>query len=297
MSETDYPTDIDVSLEAIIEAMLFAAGKPLTLEQITALFPEEELPEIDEIKLALENLKEDYEERGIALKKVASGYRFQVRQSMIPWVMGLWSEKAPKYTRALLEILALIAYRQPITRGEIEEIRGVSVSSNIIRSLQEREWVRIVGRRDVPGRPAMYATTRQFLDHFNLANLNELPPLSEIQDLDVIAEKLESSLQKEFKDIAVIHREEETEVAEKPTNKNNHADNHHDNVKEVNYLVDHDRVQAFKDEAEKADQEVFASVDDLLASVKTDFTDYSPTKVENAKDNSSSEQKSDYASG
>lgn len=178
-------------LSLILEAVIMASSRPLNIEQLAALFPEEERPDGNEIREALVVVSEACEGRAFELKQVASGFRFQVRQQMAPWIGGLWDEKPQRYTRALLETLALIAYRQPITRGEIEDIRGVSVSSNIIRTLQEREWVRVVGHRDVPGRPAMFATTRQFLDYFNLQNLNELPPLSEIRDLEEIAKSLE----------------------------------------------------------------------------------------------------------
>ena len=178
-------------LSLILEAAIMASSRPLNIEQLAALFPEEERPDGNEIREALVKVSEACEGRAFELKQVASGFRFQVRQQMAPWIGGLWDEKPQRYTRALLETLALIAYRQPITRGEIEDIRGVSVSSNIIRTLQEREWVRVVGHRDVPGRPAMFATTRQFLDYFNLQNLNELPPLSEIRDLEEIAKSLE----------------------------------------------------------------------------------------------------------
>ncbi|USE38889.1 SMC-Scp complex subunit ScpB [Endozoicomonas sp. SCSIO W0465] len=178
-------------LSQILEAAILASSRPLTIEQLAALFPEEERPDGNEIREALVKVSEACDGRAFELKQVASGFRFQVRQSMARWIGGLWDEKPQRYTRALLETLALIAYRQPITRGEIEEIRGVSVSSNIIRTLQEREWVRVVGHRDVPGRPAMFATTRQFLDYFNLQNLNELPPLSEIRDLEAAAKALE----------------------------------------------------------------------------------------------------------
>ncbi|WP_252179416.1 SMC-Scp complex subunit ScpB [Endozoicomonas sp. 4G] len=182
-------------LQRILEGALLASQKPLTVEKLAALFPEdlypeEERPDGNRIREALVAISEACEGRGFELKQVASGYRFQVRQELSPWVGRLWEEKPQRYTRALLETLALIAYRQPITRGEIEDIRGVAVSSNIIRTLQDREWVRVVGHRDVPGRPAMFATTRQFLDYFNLENLNELPPLSEIRNLEEAAREL-----------------------------------------------------------------------------------------------------------
>ena len=171
------------SLKQIVEAALIAAGGPLTLDQILALFAEdEEQPERASVLECIRALEEDYRARGIEIAEVAGGYRIQVRASVAPWVARLWDEKAPRYSRALLETLSLIAYRQPITRGEIEEIRGVAVSTNIVKTLTEREWVRVVGHRDVPGRPALYATTRKFLDYFGLRSLNDLPPLAQIRD-------------------------------------------------------------------------------------------------------------------
>ena len=172
------------TLKDIVEAALLAAGQPLSLDKLGNLFEEEARPDREELLAALEDLEGDCRDRSYELKRTASGYRFQVRQAMAPWISRLWDEKPKKYSRALLETLVLIAYRQPITRGDIEQIRGVSVSSDIIRTLVEREWVRVVGHRDVPGRPALFATTRQFLDYFNLKSLDELPPLDEIRDLD-----------------------------------------------------------------------------------------------------------------
>jgi segregation and condensation protein B len=168
----------------IIEGLLLAAGRPLPLESIAAVFNEEERPENDELLGVLARIDEECGDRGFELTKVASGYRFQVKQELAEWVGKLWEERPPRYTRALLETLALVAYRQPITRGDIEEIRGVAVSSNIIRTLLDREWIRVVGQRDVPGRPSMFATTKQFLDYFNLESLQQLPALSEIRDID-----------------------------------------------------------------------------------------------------------------
>lgn len=185
-------------IRAIVEAALLAAGKPLSLDQLRGLFTEEERPARQVMEHVLMLLEQSCEGRGFELGKVASGYRLQVRQDYAPWVGRLFEEKPPRYSRALLETLALIAYRQPITRGEIEDIRGVTVSSNIVRTLLEREWVRIVGHRDVPGRPAMYATTKQFLDYFNLAGLDQLPPLSEIRDLEVIGQEIEKNIQAEI---------------------------------------------------------------------------------------------------
>ena len=181
----------DEMLRKIIEGALLAAGKALNIAKLKTLFPEVACPSDEKILEVLDCISAACEDRGFELKEVASGFRFQVRQELSPWVGRLWEEKPQRYTRALLETLSLIAYRQPITRGEIEEIRGVSVSSSIVRTLMERDWVRIVGHRDVPGRPAMYATTRDFLDYFNLKNLDELPSLSEIRDLDELNKKLE----------------------------------------------------------------------------------------------------------
>lgn len=177
-------------LVQIIEAALLAAGKPLTVAQLGALFEEHERPANDDIRAALEDVRERCEGRGYELVDVASGFRFQVREQMSPWVSRLWHERPQKYSRALLETLALVAYRQPITRGEIEEIRGVAVSTNIIRTLHERDWIRVVGHRDVPGRPSMYATTRDFLDYFNLKSLDQLPALADIRDLETLNAEL-----------------------------------------------------------------------------------------------------------
>ena len=177
-------------IKQIVEAAIFAADGPLDRDALLLLFDEQERPEKADLSRSLEQISEDYAERGIELKEVASGFRFQVRKDLGPLVSRLWQEKPPRYSRAILETLALVAYRQPITRGEIEEIRGVSVSSHIIKSLLERNWVRVVGHRDVPGRPAMFATTRQFLDYFDLKSLEDLPPLSEIKDLDKLNEEL-----------------------------------------------------------------------------------------------------------
>ena len=178
-------SDVDNKVKMIVEGLLLAAGRPLTLDNIIQVFSKEEQPDRKELKLVMESIAEDCADRGFELKEVASGFRFQVKQELSEWVANLWEERPPRYTRALLETLALVAYRQPITRGDIEEIRGVGVSSNIVRTLLDREWIRVVGHRDVPGRPAMFATTKQFLDYFNLKSLQDLPPLSEIRDLAV----------------------------------------------------------------------------------------------------------------
>ncbi|MBV6896880.1 SMC-Scp complex subunit ScpB [Xanthomonas euvesicatoria] len=167
----------------IIEAALLASSQPLTLAQLQGLFPEEEPAPPGSVERALELLREACAERGVELVEVASGFRFQVKADVHGWVARLWTERRTKYTRATLETLALIAYRQPITRGEIEQVRGVAVSSNIIQALEEREWIRVVGHRDVPGKPALFGTTKGFLDYFGLKRLDELPPLSELKDI------------------------------------------------------------------------------------------------------------------
>ena len=178
-------------LKNIIEAALLAAGRPLDVDQIMNMFEESERPDRGDVRSAIKALQSEYDNRGIEVKQVASGYRVQIRSDLSRWVTKLWEERPPRYSRALMETLALIAYRQPITRGEIEEIRGVSVSTNIMRSLLDRDWVRIVGHRDVPGKPAMFGTTKQFLNYFSLKSLDELPPLSELCDFDSLNVELD----------------------------------------------------------------------------------------------------------
>jgi len=171
-------------LKRILEAALLAAAQPLSLPQLSALFVEPDVPTHEDLARALEQLGEECADRGVELKEVASGFRYQVRQDVNTWVARLWTERQTKYSRALLETLALIAYRQPITRGEIEQIRGVAVSTNIVKTLEEREWIRVVGYRDVPGKPELFGTTKSFLDYFELKSLDELPPLAEIRDVE-----------------------------------------------------------------------------------------------------------------
>ncbi len=173
----------ETEIKHVVEAALLAAGRPLTLERIGDLFKGKgSVPDRTTLKRVLETLAADYQGRGIELREVGSGYRVQIKRSMSDWLAPLWEERAPRYTRALLETLALIAYRQPITRAEIEEVRGVVVSTNIVRTLLERSWIRVVGHRDVPGKPAMFGTTREFLDYFGLTKLEDLPPLAELKD-------------------------------------------------------------------------------------------------------------------
>jgi len=171
-------------LAPLLEAFLLASGKPQSLERLFELFEEGERPEPPVFKKALTLLAKSCDGRAFELKEVASGYRLQIREKFSPWVGRLWEERPQRYSRAMLETIALIAYRQPITRGEIEDVRGVAVNSHIVKTLLEREWIRIVGYRDVPGKPAMFATTKAFLDHFNLQNLDDLPPLAELRELE-----------------------------------------------------------------------------------------------------------------
>lgn len=187
-------------LKKIIESALMAHSQPLTIEKLQTLFSndhvldskvETTIPNKNEMLTALESIAESCSDRGFELKKVSSGWRFQVRAEMAQWVNKLWEEKPQKYSRALLETLSIIAYRQPITRGDIEEVRGVAVSSHIIKTLSEREWVKVVGHRDVPGRPSLFATTKQFLDYFNLESLEDLPSLRELADIDSLTPELD----------------------------------------------------------------------------------------------------------
>lgn len=171
-------------LAPLLEAFLLASGKPQSMERLFELFEEGERPEPAVFKKALVLLGKSCEGRAFELKEVASGYRLQIREKFSPWVGRLWEERPQRYSRAMLETMALIAYRQPITRGEIEDVRGVAVNSHIVKTLLEREWIRVVGYRDVPGKPAMFATTKAFLDHFNLKNLDDLPPLAELRELE-----------------------------------------------------------------------------------------------------------------
>ena len=211
------------SLKSILEGVLMAADEPLSLATLAAVFSDDERPSNAEIGTALSALQDDYAERGIELREVASGFRIQVREDVNTWVSRLWEERPQRYSRALLETLALIAYRQPITRGDIEEVRGVSVRSSIIRTLQEREWIRVVGHRDVPGKPALFGTTKAFLDYFGLSSLDDLPSLAEIKDM----ENLEPELDLEGGSVADEDASEvdEPAAAEDPERASDDADN------------------------------------------------------------------------
>ena len=184
-------------LKPILEAILISADKPLSIEKLLGFFQPEDLVNREDIKKALANLIQCYDNNGFELVETASGFRFQTREEYKQWVTQHWDEKPSKYSRALLETLALVVYRQPITRAEIEDIRGVAVSSYIIKTLQEREWIRIVGHKEVPGRPSLLGTTRQFLDYFNLKSLDEMPSLSDIQDIDKLYPELALKLEQQ----------------------------------------------------------------------------------------------------
>ena len=182
-------------LRNMVEGALLVAGRPLNLDELLALFTDEERPGRDELRKAVEALAEEFKDRGVEIKEVASGYRIQVKSELAPWISRLWEERPARYSRALLETLALVAYRQPITRGEIEDVRGVSVSTHIIRTLQDRGWIRIVGHRDVPGHPEMFGTTKEFLDYFSLKSLDELPTLAQLRDIESINAELDLGIE------------------------------------------------------------------------------------------------------
>ncbi len=183
-------TDTHSELKNILEAALLVAGQPLTIDKMLSLFPEDSRPSRDDVRAALRHIENECAGRGIELMQVDQAFRFQTRPRYAEWISRLYEERPVRYSRALLETLAIIAYRQPVTRGEIEDIRGVAVSSEIIKTLMGRDWIRQVGTRDVPGRPALYGTTRGFLEHFNLKSLDELPPLAELRDVEKIAAEL-----------------------------------------------------------------------------------------------------------
>ena len=274
--------DVDNKVKMIIEGLLLAAGRPLTLESIAAVFNDDERPENEELLAVLARIDEECSDRGFELTKVASGYRFQVKQELAEWVSKLWEERPPRYTRALLETLALIAYRQPITRGDIEEIRGVAVSSNIIRTLLDREWIRVVGQRDVPGRPSMFATTKQFLDYFNLESLQQLPALSEIRDMDggakdlgfeaelAAARVLEMPENTEEENTAELSEDEKAELlaeeeaialSQKPL----------DEILHPNGLPESSEESEESDEQEDDGEDEFAEIDQALSALEQDL--------------------------
>ena len=200
-SRQPLPDSATAPLQQIVEAALLVSPEPLTIDRLQALFGDSP-PTRPQLQKVLAQLLEDCVDRGYELVQVASGWRFQVRQSLAPWISRMYAERPPRYSRALLETLALVAYRQPVTRGDIEEVRGVAVSTGIMRTLLERNWIKVVAYREVPGRPALYGTTKEFLDYFNLTSLEDLPSLGEVRDLDEMGRELEMSLGLELGDAA-----------------------------------------------------------------------------------------------
>ena len=288
--------DVDNKVKMIIEGLLLAAGRPLSLESIAGVFSDEERPENAELLAVIERITHDCGDRGFELVKVASGYRFQVKQELSEWISKLWEERPPRYTRALLETLGLIAYRQPITRGDIEEIRGVAVSSNIIRTLLDREWIRVVGQRDVPGRPSMFATTKQFLDYFNLESLQQLPPLSEIKDLASAAKELgfeaelaaarvlelpeeavdEASLElTEEQQAELLAEEEAIALSQKPLDEILHPNGRPPEPDDSAYDEDED-----EDEAAAEDNEELAAIDEALEALERNLSGNPESAIE-----------------
>jgi segregation and condensation protein B len=256
-------------IKNIIEAALMVSTQPLSVTKIINLFEAEQTMEVerDDIRTALEALQNDYQDRGIELVEVASGFRVQARDDYADWVNHLFDERPPRYSRALLETLAIIAYRQPITRGEIEEIRGVSVSSTIIKTLQEREWIKVVGHRDVPGKPALLATTKSFLDYFNLKKLSELPSLEDIKDFDAINPDLFEELEGQ------VNAEEQAGTGDNDANGNNEtvqdvenksepveADTDEDKEMDTEAELDTDEIEAVDIESEEVENDEGATV-------------------------------------
>ena len=285
MTETETKRIEIPALKQIVEGAILAADQPLNIDQMISLF-EKDQPSRANVREVLKEIEQDCEGRGFELKQVASGYRFQVRQDYGEWVSRLWEERPPRYSRALLETLALIAYKQPITRGDIEEIRGVAVSTNIMRSLLEREWVRVVGHRDVPGRPAIYATTRIFLDYFNLSSLEELPTLSDIKDLDKVNEEL--NLEEEIIEIRSLELQAdeqmdtsgiEDEDLEKVTE---HVNAIQDNIRNLFAAdaEDEELDEELDQDLEEDDGEAEVDVEtDIKANVKADVKEEASTNI------------------
>ncbi|GAB1268183.1 hypothetical protein NBRC116493_14360 [Aurantivibrio infirmus] len=269
-------------LRRIIEGALLAAGEPLSVQKLLSLFdPAEgeidfagetdEKPSKEELIAVLEDIQADCRGHGYELKEVGTGWRFQVIQETAPWVSRLWEEKPPRYSRALLETLALIAYRQPITRGDIESIRGVAVSSNIIKTLTEREWVKVVGHRDVPGRPALYATTKMFLDYFDLKSLDGLPSLSEIQDFEKFGAELELAIDNDQQNNDRV----DSETEELP------ADDNADTESELDEGVDGEELDLLGDEVSEAvvSEEVSSDAGDMSDEATEDEKDSSISHI------------------
>lgn len=201
----------------IIEAALLVAGQPLTIAQLQRLFSEPNIPTNSEIKLALSEIGENFKPRGIELIEVSSGYRLQAKKELSPWLSRLFEERPPRYSRALLETLAIIAYQQPVTRADVEAIRGVAISSPTIKTLMDREWIHVIGHKETPGRPALYATTKTFLDHFNLKSLADLPSLQEFKNMELQEEALQVQLSMEELEITEVIEITETETRDELT--------------------------------------------------------------------------------
>jgi len=243
-------------IKRIIEIGIFASTDPISITRLKNFFPDNDELTKQEIKAIIAEIAADYADRGIELKEVASGFRFQIRQQYADYVRQLWQEKPPRYTRATLETLALIAYRQPITRGEIEDIRGVSVSSQTVRALIDRDWVRVVGHRDVPGHPSLLATTKEFLDYFNLKSLEELPTLQELQNIDELAARLNIQLPEP------VNSEEKVESGNDGDESNEEAVNEADEVSveevvnEVEELVEEVSEENLVETEEQVEEEV-----------------------------------------
>ncbi|MBV1911479.1 MAG: SMC-Scp complex subunit ScpB [Kangiellaceae bacterium] len=270
-------------LKNIIEAALMAVAKPMTIEQLMQLFGDEYRPSSNEIKDALAILVNESETRGVELKEVASGFRYQAKQEYSEWLSRLWEERPAKYSRAALETLALIAYRQPVTRAEIEDVRGVGVSSSIVKTMIEREWIRVVGHRDVPGRPALYATTKQFLDYFNMKSLDELPTLAEIKDLEDLNPELdlpnpdEERETRGGKDKAAPSNEENSEVSDSTELESTELDLNRASNEAIS-LEDGDVAsgiapQSFQETDEHLQTSAFGQTDESLEVEEVDVTD------------------------
>ena len=253
-------------LKNIIEAAMFAVAHPMSVDQLLKLFDDDDRPSANNVKETIKQLQSECEGRGIELKEIASGFRYQARQDFSGWLSRLWEERPAKYSRAALETLALIAYRQPVTRAEIEDVRGVGVSSSIIKTMIEREWIRVVGHRDVPGRPALYATTKQFLDYFNMKSLEELPTLAEIKDLEDINPELNLPNPDDERE---VKSEKPAEGAEDQEGDSPNQQNLLDSSDEKSTTVEDDT--AVKTETDESDTELGAGPDSESETSSTQF--------------------------
>ncbi len=216
----DHDLDHDL-IRRIVEAAIMAAPQPLSITQIYALFPDDEPAPVGSVERAISELQQSCDERGVELIEVASGFRYQVKNEVHNWVARLWTERQSKYTRATLETLALIAYRQPITRGEIEQIRGVAVNAQMVKALEDREWIRVVGHRDVPGKPALFGTTKGFLDYFGLKSLDALPPLAELKEIPELDPQLPFDRVPQVASAAMMNADENSEEESKEISEEN----------------------------------------------------------------------------